>query len=196
MVFYKINHPGMSAISFGGRQYDIDPLTGGLALDYVSPDFEAELKRRGAVLITDKAQVEALQAEAMMASGQMPTMTDAERQERDALFTDLDTLMGRPIDRRRSLKQLREMMATAAEMRTQSLAKLEYGRLETENAALKAQVAELEKENEALRALVEPKGDEKADGGATGATGAADQGATGATGATGTATPTGRRSPR
>jgi hypothetical protein len=97
--FFRLSHPGISSISHGGREYLVNE-AGLLEV----PDNEAShaltkhITSSGGRVHVDE-QVEALNAK----------LSDEEA-ERQSLFSHLDIALGRRVDRRRSLAQLREML--------------------------------------------------------------------------------------
>lgn len=98
--FYKLAHPGVSSISVDGVEHTVND-AGHLEVETTTPNLNAALKHHGAVAVTPEAA----------AAAPIPQLTAAEAAEREALFTELETALGRRIDRRRSLQQLRAMKA-------------------------------------------------------------------------------------
>jgi hypothetical protein len=96
--YYRLPNPSHTSISVDGIEHHVDPDTGLLVVDVLTPGLPAELAERGAVL-TDPA------------ANTQPGLTPAEQAEREALFVELDAATGRRTDRRRSLQQLRQMKA-------------------------------------------------------------------------------------
>jgi hypothetical protein len=93
--YYRLAQPGITSISVEGIEHRVNPATGLLEIEVRTPGLERELIARKAT---------------MADPGSAPVrLTDAETAERDALFAELDVRVGRRIDRRRSLQQLREM---------------------------------------------------------------------------------------
>lgn len=105
---YTFPQPGVSSISVDGIEHKIDAETGELVVEVLTPNLLRELGSRGCVLI-DESQ----RGKPGTPPGNpiAPNYTPAEKAEREALFLELDAVMNTSLDRRRSLKQLREMKA-------------------------------------------------------------------------------------
>jgi hypothetical protein len=95
---YRLGNPGVAAISHDGREYRVNG-DGLLEIDeaHMTPALHQEIMRNFA----------GQQHEPDAA----PPLMSAEEQERQILFTRLDAIFNRRIDRRRSLQQLKEMLA-------------------------------------------------------------------------------------
>lgn len=102
---YDLSTSGISSLSIDGVEHLVDPETGYLVVEVLTPHLEHELARRGAKLVQEGSD-----SRTEGSLGLAP-MTEAERKERDDLFAELDSLTKDRIDRRRSLKQLRQMKA-------------------------------------------------------------------------------------
>lgn len=95
MRAFQLGRPGISSISFGGRQYNVNP--DGiieLAPEDASPALIAKLT----------GHYGARETEGGDQGG------NADEDERQILFARLDVIYGHQIDRRKSLNQLRRML--------------------------------------------------------------------------------------
>lgn len=97
---YVILNSGVSSISCDGIEHHVDPETGELVVEVLTPNLAAELQARGATLVAPPGPRKAPIGAALSSD---------EQKERDALFLEMDTATGSRVDRRRSLQQLREM---------------------------------------------------------------------------------------
>jgi hypothetical protein len=101
-MYYKLGTPGVTSVSIDGIEHKVNPETGFLEVHMLSPNLKREIAHHRGIEINldDKEQMEDLKAQAK-----------AEEEERLRLFVKLDEVLGRKIDRRRSLAQLREQWA-------------------------------------------------------------------------------------
>lgn len=95
MRSFQLGRPGISAISFDGQQYPVSP-DGLIALEpnQATPALVNKLKSHFAAREVDEND----------------TAGPADEDERQILFARLDAVYGHPIDRRKSLNQLRRML--------------------------------------------------------------------------------------
>lgn len=100
---YRLPNPDISSISVDGIEHKVNPDTGLLEVDVVTPSLGHELSVRQALLVDPNATGLSL----------------ADRQEKERLLQELETLTGRPVDRRRSIQQLTRALdeATAERQR-------------------------------------------------------------------------------
>lgn len=111
--YYKLNRgDGMSSLSVDGIEHQVDPDTGNLVVDVMTPNLGRELKQLNAVLLKDNDPSGGSDSltNGQAVGGAIP-LTAQEKTEREGLFIQIDTLTGKTTDRRRSLQQLRKMMA-------------------------------------------------------------------------------------
>ena len=99
---YLFPQSGISSISVEGIEHKVDPDTGHLVVEVMTPGLPAELAARGATLISDVEK---------KPNPIAPQLTEAEVAERQELFEWLDEKTGTKTDRRRSLAQVRAMKA-------------------------------------------------------------------------------------
>lgn len=104
---YRLGNPGVTSISHDGREYKVN----GDGLLEV-PDGEMTTGLHNELTVHHGGMLETPDEDAKGSAGanNRSIMSDDEI-ERATLFSRLDVIFGRQIDRRRSLKQLREMLA-------------------------------------------------------------------------------------
>lgn len=117
---YKLANPNISSISVDGIEHKVDPETGELVVEMMTPHLNADLEHHGAVLVPERR---AAPPPGMIAA----VLTEEEKAERDALFLELDSMTGGRVDRRRSLPQLRQMKADLIAQRDREAAAQQTG---------------------------------------------------------------------
>lgn len=112
---YRLSHPGLSSVSVDGVEHKVDPISGNLVVEVLTPNLEAELKRRGfEMIIPGKEPLDPRSRPLIPAE---PELTAPEKMERDDLFEGLDKALGRTVDRKFTLPQLRSMASVVMEAR-------------------------------------------------------------------------------
>jgi hypothetical protein len=93
---YRWDRPNVSSISVDGIEHKVNPDTGYLEVEVVTPGLAAELARWNAEQVDPTRD-------------QTYRLSSDEETERQGLFVELEAARGVRIDRRRSLQQLRQM---------------------------------------------------------------------------------------
>lgn len=112
MEYYRLGNPAVSSIGADGVTHFVNA-AGLLEVNVRTPGLEEALRHHAAKPMGDTPGAVQTGAATVAAAG--PSEADAV--EREVLFGKLEMLIGRKVDRRRSLQQLRAAYQTALEER-------------------------------------------------------------------------------
>lgn len=110
-LHYTWPRPGVTSFSVDGIEHKINPDTGNLDVEVMTPNLPRELELAGATLAPEPSSTRSTDPTDPPLQAQANQLSPAEEAERQELITTLDTITGRRVDRRRSLQQLRAMKA-------------------------------------------------------------------------------------
>lgn len=103
--YYRLANSAVSGMSVDGIEHTVNPDTGLLEVEVMTPNLSHELRQAKAELVDPNAPV---------------PLSPAEQAEREGLFVELDQLTGRKVDRRKSLQQLRALKTDLSAAKTKA----------------------------------------------------------------------------